>query len=352
MINILELECSKGWGGQEKRTARLINGLDKNRFKVYYGVFKESETYKKSAQIDAEILEIPIKQSYDIFALFKIIKIIKKYKIDIISTHSGKDAFIGALAGKITGTKTIRTRHLQTEIRSPYSYNLASKVVCVSQNVQSYLESVGVQKEKLETIYTGIDTNLFAPSSSTILKDMLGIGKDSILIGIVAVLRAAKRHAFLIEALKDFDNVHLAIIGSGVQMENLQALRENLDYKERIHLLGQRDDIPQLLPSLDMFVLPSRIEALGTSILEASSCGVPCIGSNVGGIPECIKDGVSGFLFERDEIESLKEKISILAQNQDKREEFGKNARALMLEKFSNEAMIRETQRLYCELAQ
>ncbi len=352
MINILELECSKGWGGQEKRTARLINGLDKQQFKVYYGVFKESKSYKRAEEIDAEILDIPIRQSYDLPAVLKILKIVKEKKIDIISTHSGKDGLIGAIAGKIAGVNVIRTRHLQTPINSALSYNLSTKVVSVSQNVRDYLISAGVKEQKCEVIYTGIDTEKFNPKPKTDLKKELGIAEERVLIGIVAVLRKAKRHVMLIDAIKELPNVHLAIIGDGPQEKNIREKLDSIDYKERVHLLGHREDVSEILPSLDMFVLPSNMEALGTSILEASACGVPCIGSKVGGIPECIFHGDSGFLFENENLEELKEKITILANDAELRKFMGAKARERILERFSNEVMIAKTEELYRELVQ
>jgi len=352
VINILELECSKGWGGQEKRTARLINGLDKQQFKVYYGVFKESKSYKRAEEIDAEILDIPIRQSYDLPAVLKILKIVKEKKIDIISTHSGKDGLIGAIAGKIAGVNVIRTRHLQTPINSALSYNLSTKVVSVSQNVRDYLISAGVKEQKCEVIYTGIDTEKFNPKPKTDLKKELGIAEERVLIGIVAVLRKAKRHVMLIDAIKELPNVHLAIIGDGPQEKNIREKLDSIDYKERVHLLGHREDVSEILPSLDMFVLPSNMEALGTSILEASACGVPCIGSKVGGIPECIFHGDSGFLFENENLEELKEKITILANDAELRKFMGAKARERILERFSNEVMIAKTEELYRELVQ
>ena len=343
-MRILELESSRGWGGQEKRTVRLNNSLDAE---IFWAVSKDSELFARQDEIKGKFFAVEMKKTYDLSSIFQVVNIVEKYDIDIISTHSGKDAWIGAIAGKITGTKVVRTRHLLTPINSPTSYNLSDKVVCVSKGVRDYLASKGVKEDKLEVIYTGIDTQKYTPEIKKDLKKELGI--DGVLIGIVAVLRAAKRHKDLIEAIKDLD-VKLAIIGDGPQRENLEKLIKELKLESKVFMLGHRNDVPEILPSLDIFVLPSSQEALGTSILEASACGVSVVASNVGGIPECVEDGKSGFLFKAENIDDLKEKLENLIENPQLRIEFGQYGREMVEKRFSVNKMLLETQKLYEEL--
>ena len=114
MINILELESSLGFGGQEHRTQRVINGLDKSKFKVFYGLNPGSKSLEK--QIECEFVEFNLKKSFNIFEILKICKFVKQNNIKIISTHSGKDGTIGALVGKICGVSVVRTRRLQLSL--------------------------------------------------------------------------------------------------------------------------------------------------------------------------------------------------------------------------------------------
>ena len=347
-INILEMECSKGWGGQEKRTIRLVNNLNKNRFKIYYAAQPDSNIVKNKKDIKATIIPLQMKQSYDVIAIYNLYKVVKKYNIDIISTHSGKDAWLGSIIGKLTGTKVVRVRHLQTPINSTASYNLSTKVVTVSKQVKKYLKERGVKEEKLLTIYTGVDTNKFKPQKEKSLKKELNLNNETIIIGIVAVLREAKRHKDLIEAISQIHgDIKLIIVGSGPQEENIKKIIDTKNLKDKVIMLGHREDIKDLLPSFDIFVLPSNMEALGTSLLEASSCGIPCIGSKVGGIPECIIDNETGFLFENQNVKELKEKLEKLIFNKDLRIRFGKSARELIEKNFSVSSMVKKTEDLY-----
>ncbi len=347
MINVLEMESSKGWGGQEKRTVRLINSLDKSRFRVLYAVQPDSKLLKNSGNIDAKVITISMRQSYDLRAIASLIRVVRENNIDIISTHSGKDAWLGTLVGKLTGTPVIRTRHLSTPVKSILSYNLSTHVVAVSRQVQDYLHSRGVKAEKLSTIYTGIDTDKFRPGKGIDLHATFSIPQGHTVIGIVAVLRNAKRHRDLLEAIAPLEKVSLLIVGSGPQEENIRKKIEELGLKNRVVMAGHREDIDKILPSLDLFVLPSNMEALGTAILEASACGIPVVGSRVGGIPECVIDGETGFLFEKENVDELRGKILSLIRNPDLRQKLGTNARQLIEKQFSVEAMKSETEKLY-----
>lgn len=350
MIRILEMESSGGWGGQEKRTVRLVNALDKSRFGVFYAVQPDSVLLKKANEIDAKLIPVSMRKSYDLRAIAAIRSIVKKNRIDIISTHSGKDAWIGSIVGKITGTPVVRTRHLSTPVKSVTSYNLSSRVVTVSRQVRDYLLSRGVKPEKLSTIYTGIDTERFRPDRGIDLHETFSIPLDHTIIGIVAVLRNAKRHRDLLEAIAPLEKVSLLIVGTGPQEKNIKKKIEELHLGNRVIMLGHREDVERLLPSLDLFVLPSNMEALGTAILEASSCGVPVVGSRVGGIPECVIDGKTGVLFESENVIDLRKKILDLVKNPTLRRSFGTNARKLIEKEFSVEAMRKKTEALYEEI--
>lgn len=349
MINILEMESSKGWGGQEKRTVRLVNNLPENEYQVFWAVEEESTLYKKKDEINGEFYTYKLNKIYNLKTIFQLVKLVKEKKIDIISTHSGKDAWIGNIVGLITGVKVLRVRHLIVPIKSPKSYNMATKVVTVSEQVSKELEVAGVEKEKLQTIYTGVDTHRFSDNLEYNLKDELNIDKDIKLIGVVAVLRRAKRHKELIETVLKLDlNAKLVIVGDGPQMKNLQKIVEENDVANKVILLGHRNDVNKLLPNFDVFVLASEHEALGTSLLEAQSCGVPVIASNVGGIPEALDSGKTGLLF--DNFKMLENQLKELLTNEDKLQLMKSNCRKFIVEKFSVEKMMKDTKKLYKEL--
>jgi N-acetyl-alpha-D-glucosaminyl L-malate synthase BshA len=345
-MRILELESSKGWGGQEKRTVRLNNNLS-DEFEVFWGVEEDSELFKRRNEIRGKFFTFKLDRIYNLKTIYNLVRFVKTNKIDIISTHSGKDAWIGDITGKLSGVRVIRTRHLLTKINGPLSYNLSDKVVCVSKQVKDYLESAGVKKEKLEIIYTGIDTDKFKPFSDYNLRREFNINENTIIIGIVAVLRAAKRHIDLLEAVKEIDNVKVVIVGNGPQEMNIKNFIKKNNLENKVLMLGHREDIDKILPNFDIFVLPSNLEALGTALLEAQACGVPVVASRVGGIPECVSEDKTGFLFEKENVKDLREKLINLIENKNLRDEFSKNARKWIENNFSTQKMVKDTENLY-----
>ncbi len=351
MINILEMESSKGWGGQEKRTVRLINHLPKDKYKVFWAVEQQSTLMERKNEIDATLFPIKLNKIYNLKTIYTLCKFVKENNIDIISTHSGKDSWIGNIVGKLTSTSVVRVRHLILPIKGPTSYNMATKVVTVSNGVKNYLQSKGVKEEKLQNIYTGIDTQKFSDKLEYNLREELNLESDIKLIGVVAVLRGAKRHMDLIKTFAKLDTKksRLVIVGAGPMLEEITKCIEEYKMQEKVILLGHREDVDKLLPNFDIFCLASRHEALGTSLLEAQSCGVPVVASNVGGIPEALKVDVTGYLF--DDFKILENQLNELLNNEEKLNYFKSNARDFILKTFSVEKMMEDTTKLYNELA-
>ena len=349
MINVLEMESSKGWGGQEKRTVRLVNHLNEERYKVFWAVEEESKLYRKRQDIKGHFFTFKLNRIYNLKTLWKLCLLVKKHHIDIISTHSGKDAWIGNIVGLLMRRKVVRVRHLIVPIKSAASYNLADKVVTVSHQVKSYLESAGVKENKLVNIYTGIDTDKFMDKTDYDLRAELNVEKDTLLVGIVAVLRRAKRHKELIETFMRLNmKVKLIIVGEGPQSQNISKIIEKNNLQDRVIMLGHREDIEKILPNFDLFVLPSMHEALGTSLLEAQSCGVPVLAFNTGGIPEALSQGKTGYLFDNFKI--LEEQLESVLTDKVKLNFFKQNTRPFILEKFSVEKMLHDTEILYDNL--
>ncbi|MDD3466151.1 MAG: glycosyltransferase [Campylobacterales bacterium] len=353
MIKVLEVEASKGWGGQEKRTVRLANHMPSDKVRTYFAVNPDSRLMRDADELRIECLPVKTRATYDLPAVLTLAKYIKELDIDIVSTHSGRDAWLGGMAAKLAGVKCVRVRHLQTPFASPFSYKyLTDEVTAISVGVREYIASRGVDMGKIRLIYTGIDTEHFQKSESTFRQEF-GIGKETFLIGIVAILRGAKRHKDLIDAVKKLStkyDVKLVIAGEGPQWENLQNKIKETGIADKVIMTGFRNDTVNILSALDLFVLPSNMEALGTALLEAQSCGVPVIGSRVGGIPEALEENGSGLLFECENVDDLVQKIEKFITDKEFHAKASKRAREFVVEKFSVEKMVSDTLKQYEEM--
>ena len=142
------------------------------------------------------------------------------------------------------------------------------------------------------------------------------------------------------------------VAGEGEELAVLQEEALNLGIQENVKFLGFREDVPSLLRAMDVFLLPSLSEGLPLSVLEALALQKPVVASDVGGIPEVVEDGITGYLVPPKNPQALADKILLLLRNPQLAAEFGKEGRKSVEQAFSLEHMIQEYQSLYEELCQ
>lgn len=359
MMTILHTESSKGWGGQENRTLKESIGLKRLGARVMIACPHDSRLAEIGAANGIEIKTMEMKNSVSPSAVFSILKIIKEEGVDIICTHSGKDSMIGAIAGRLSKRrpKIVRTRHLALPITSKLTYSiLPHKVVTVSEYVRGYLvNEKGIPADKVISIPTGVDLEIFNPDTVKAMpREELGIHANTPLVGTIAIFRKKKGHHVLLEAiplvLKRFPDTTFLFVGDGPQRKNIEARISELGISINIRLVGLRKDVPQVLKAIDLFVLPTLQEALGTSFLEAMAMGKPVVGTRVGGVPEAVKDGISGILVEPDNPDALADTIVKLLSDRQKARMMGAEGRKIIEQNFTIEKMSEKMCSLYSSL--
>ncbi|MFX0198879.1 MAG: glycosyltransferase family 4 protein, partial [Candidatus Hodarchaeota archaeon] len=241
--------------------------------------------------------------------IIKMARFIQSRDIDMIVTNGIKCHFIGSMVSLMTRTKLIW--HVRDLIEGGWlKWMLRSmgrlfpdKIIANSYAVGSIFRRNG----RKETVYNGIDLSHFDPAiDGEKVRSMFNIAKDTKLIGTIGHFAPLKGYEELLEAMvevvREGYNVRLAIVGdsiyphSNTYKQKILSLVNSMGLRDRIIFTGFRDDIPELLASFDIFVLPSRSEGFGRVNLEAMAMGKPVISTSVGGIPEVVLDGVTGIL--------------------------------------------------------
>lgn len=282
-------------------------------------------------------------------------RVIREERVDIVNTHSGRDSILAGIAGRLSRTKPVivRTRHLALPITSKFTYSvLPHRVVAVSDYVRRYLIGLGIPAERVATVTTGVNLSRFDPESEAgTLKQELKLDQHSLLVGTVAILRFKKGHHVLLEAIPKIlaavPNAMFLFAGDGPQHENLSKAIEAKKLDQHVLLLGLRRDIPNVLKSIDLFVLPTLEEALGTSFLEAMAMEKPVIGTRVGGVPEVIHEGMNGLLVNPGDPEDLANAVIRLLKSPDLARSMGARGRTFATTEFTVDRMCLRMHELY-----
>ena len=325
----------------------VMDGVYIHRFQYFYPSSFQTLAYTVGVPEKIKTIEGKIQVPFFFLSqLFNTIKLIRKEKIDVINSHwLLPQGLVGAINKKIFKIPHISTGHgsdvhliKKSKIFSIFcSFVLhnSDKVTANSSYTKNIILSIDDRvKNKLEIVPMGVDINRFKPEDNTNLKEVL---EAEYLILSVGRLVDWKGTKYLIIAMKkiirEFPNARLIIGGTGPEKEKLEKLTEELNLKKNVVFRGYIENmvLSKYYASSDIFVLPSinlngLTEALGVVLLEAMACGTPAIGTNVGGVPDIIKDGYNGFLVEQKNPEQIAEKVLELLDDEELRVRFSKNA--------------------------
>ena len=303
-MRVLHSESSRGWGGQENRTLQECLQLRARGVELMLVCPPDSGLSRRAHEQGFAVAEVAMPRSLDPLVVFRIAAVMRRFRPDVVNTHSGRDTILAGLAARLVRPRplVVRTRHLILPITSRATYSwLPDHVVTVSVAVRENLITAGVPPQRITAITTGVDCRRFDPAIvAPGLRKELNLADDAFVVGMVAILRMKKGHQDLLDAavdvVKAIPQAIFVIAGDGPQRENTERGIAERGLQAHVRLLGLRRDIPEVLRSLDLFVLPTHEEAFGTSYLEAQAMGLPVIATRVGGVPEAVHEGVTGLL--------------------------------------------------------
>ena len=229
------------------------------------------------------------------------------------------------------------------------------RIVAISEGVRNVLIEDGLDPNRIEVIRSGIDPRPFNPTyPAGEARREFGIAEKSPVIGCIAHFADHKGHRYLIataaRVAAAVPDVRFLLVGDGELRPQIERQIKDLNHEKHVILTGFRTDIPRLLAAMDIVVLSSHLEGLGTSLLDAMAMARPVVATRVGGIPEMVEDGVNGRLVPPRDPDALAGALIELIRRPDERKRMGEAGRARMLSMFSAEAMVEQTERIYRKL--
>lgn len=305
----------------------------------------------------------PIKPWKDFRALWPVFHAIKVFNPDLVHAHSTKAGYAARLACALLRKPVIFTAHgwAFTEGRSPIARKLlalaerlaakvTAKIICVSEHDrQLALRWKVARPEQLVVIHNGVDPRPFLETDGSPIREELGLNEGPVLT-FVGRLAPPKDPVTLLSAVKDLPNGVLLIVGDGELQPQVERYIAENGLNRRVKLLGERRDVPRILAASDIFVLSSRWEGLPYTIIEAMMAGLPVVATRVGGIPELVEEGVTGYLVPPKDPDALVKAIHKLLGDPSLRHRMGEAGREKALQGFALDRMLRETERVYEEV--
>lgn len=355
--SILHTESSEGWGGQEIRVLSESRGMIKRGHRVVIAASPRSHISAQAFRYGVEALPFYF-QKENLLSLWKMASLIDREKIEVVNTHSSSDSWITSLAARLSRRKPpiLRTRHLSTPISKSFLsrllYNhLPAAIITTGEEIRRrMIQDNGFDPAKIFSIPTGIDLDRFDPE-----RIKPAFKKNGFSAGMIGVLRSWKGHQYFVQAvpliLKAIPDSFFYIIGDGPQFQRLKARIRNLALEGRVFMLGQREDIPELLSSLDVLVHPSTAnEGVPQAILQALAMRKPVIASDVGAIREVIIHGQTGILIPPQETQEIAASVVDLYKNPLLRDRLGNEGQRMVRDSYSLERMLDRIEGLYARL--
>ncbi len=359
--SVLHTESSDGWGGQEIRILLEAKELRKRGYNVVLACQEHSGLSREARAAGVPVLHVKMRSHFDLFAIWKLRKLMRLNNFQIVNTHSSRDSWVASFASKLAGVPAlIRTRHLSVPISThPLNivYRLPDVIVTTSEATRNFIiERNQIDEGSVVSIPTGAVLERFDPSyRASHLKGELGLSEDAPVIAKVAVLRSWKRHdVFLLAARRVLERepeARFLIVGDGPQRENLERKVKELGLERAVIMTGHRTDVPALLSIADVSCLVSdSAEGVPQTVTQSLAMGKAVIGTNVGGIPELIVDEVTGYLIPPEDPDILADRILSLLNDPAKAQAMGRAGRRLIEERYTCEIMVERLERLYREV--
>jgi glycosyltransferase involved in cell wall biosynthesis len=360
-VHLAHVLSSFGVGGQERVAVDLAARQVAGGYRVTaisLAPPPEGPLAESFREVGAEVVTIPRAwNGLDPALVLRLSRWMKANRVDLVHTHNRMALLYGAPSAWLAGAAAVHSKH---------GYNpgggaelVAARVAarCVDAFVAVSSETADVARRRrevdparLSVVANGIALERFGPDPArgARLREALG-ATGAFVVGTVGRAAPEKNQALLIRAMAPLlgPTTRLVIAGDGPSLPALRELAIALGVAGFVHLLGNRTDVPDVLRALDVFVLSSTTEGLPLVIPEAMATGLPVVATRVGGVPNVIDDGRTGFLVPSEDVEALRSRLAALRDDPAARRALGATARATALERFSSERMHRDYLAVY-----
>ena len=365
---LLLTDIFEGMGGSERNIIQLLEGIDKNKFRLYVARFASAHLAKDMKDKDAAIMNLNGAGIYTISGLKNLAflkRFVREEEISLILTYHESSDFYGLALSFICNIPVISSRRdmsFKTKPHHRLAYRLVGRyfdsVIAVSNAVRrEVIKRRWFREGRTFTIYNGINTANYENTHGGItLKKKLGIHPKYPVVGMVANIRKIKGYPYFLEAssiIHRYDrNVQFLIVGNdwtepGFTITDLKRYGEKIGVSQNLHFLGEREDAADLISLFDVAVLASLSEGLSNVILEYMASSKPVVATEVGGNPEIVVHRETGLLVPPADAQALADAILSILEDEEAALRYGAAGKKRVEDKFGLGKMIREYEDLF-----
>lgn len=362
-LTIVHVDCGKTWGGGQAQVFMLLEGLRKSGHRNILVCREQCPLAKRASE--AGIASVA-KARFGTLTMPRVVRILQKVchdeKADMLHLHDSRAHSIGALFAAQTPERPpiVVSRRVafdgKPQMLSKWKYRHgADHYIAISNAAARTVVAHGVGDDRITVVPScyANEPNLSLKGSNA-LKSQIQLPKQTRIIAAIGGLTRIKGHEVLVNAFASIATAHpdcaLVFAGEGQEGEPLRAQVKTLGLEERVFFLGFVTDLVPVYADTDLFVLPSFFEGLNTSLLQAMAWSIPCVATNVGGVPEAITDGVEGILVAPGNADALAHAMTDILSDTARANDLAQAGRQKAVARFSKEQMVRGTESVYLQV--
>ena len=354
----LHVDTARTWRGGQYQALLTVLGLRRRGERAALAAQPRGELFRRAAEA-GDLHPLAPRGDLDPAAAWKLCRLVGDLAPDVIHAHDARAVAVASLARSLAGRQAtpplVASRRVDFHIRgnafSRWKYRQVDRFICASEAIRDMLVGDGVPRDRTTVVHEGVDIERIERAPALDLHREFDLPPGCPIAGNVAALVPHKGQRHLVDAaarlIREVPDARVLIVGAGELEGALARQVRRLRLDGKVILTGFRSDVPSVLKGLDLFVMSSVTEGLGTSVLDAMAAGLAVVGTRAGGIPESVVDGSTGLLTPPGDAPALARAIADLLRDAPRRRAFGAAGRRRARAEFGAGRMVAETAAVY-----
>ncbi len=349
-MRIVQVITPSKIAGAERVMIALCRGLAARGHAVWLVCKAGSPLIGVAAREGVNVSPMRLSGKGNVLAPFRLARFARQHGAELVGTQLSTASLWGSVAGRLLGVPVVATVQA---LNTKTCFLLANKIIAVSEAVRKHLLRQGVPPGRIDVVYNGVNLSRFVPPGNlSAAKREVSISPNRLVVGVVAHLTKKKGHAWFLKAAAQVyrraPRAYFLLVGDGQERRALEEQARELSIAPEVRFAGFQPDIIPWMAAMDVVVLPSiAMEGLPRALLEAGAMEKPVIATPIGGSPEVVAHGKTGFVVPTNDIAALAEAMLQLLDDEALRRRMGCAGRRRISEHYTEEGMVVNTEKVY-----